>query len=483
MGKMELKLSAIMEDVLEYAPIGMDDDFFDLGGDSLKAIEFVSEAHNEGIYFKLQSIFDHPTVRQLTEHIKFGEKQTVSFSDTDFTEANQILEKNKIEYISTPQKIEVGNLLLAGATGYLGIHILSEFIEHESGFAYCLVRGKNQEDSEQRLDSLLHFYFGNRYAGCDRIKVLCADLQKERFGLSVQEYMTLIPTVSTVINAAASVKHYGSYQYFYEANVETTKRIIEFCIDAKARLIHTSTLSVSGNSFGDDFDGYISETEKHFYENSLYIGQPLDNVYARSKFEAEKIILDAMGNGLMANILRIGNLTNRLSDGVFQRNHESNAFLTRVKAALELGMLPDYIMEIYAEFTPVDEAARAVMTITQHFNMEQTVFHVNSTEVVYLDKLLAYLKKLGYPIKAVDATKFIAALRKTMEQSGMKHIFEAFISDLDVNDRLNYDSNIRIENNFTARYLKSLGFEWSNIDFDYLRKYISYFRKIGYLED
>lgn len=69
-----------------------------------------------------------------------------------------------------------------------------------------------------------------------------------------------------------------------------------------------------------------------------------------------------------------------------------------------------------------------------------------------------------------------------MEQSSTKHIFETFIGDIDVNDRLNYDSNIRIENDFTARYLQQLGFEWPDIDVDYMRKYIAYFKKIGYLE-
>ena len=152
-------------------------------------------------------------------------------------------------------------------------------------------------------------------------------MQKEHLGLTEREYEAIIPKIGTVINAAASVKHYGSYQYFYETNVETVKRLIEFCKVAEARLVHTSTLSVSGNSFGDEFNGYISETEEHFFESSLYIGQPLDNVYARSKFEAEKIVLDAMGRGLEANIMRMGNLSNRLNDGLFQKNHESNAAL------------------------------------------------------------------------------------------------------------------------------------------------------------
>lgn len=477
-GEMEIRLVSLMEQVLDYSPIGRDDDFFNIGGDSLKAIEFISKAHSEGIHFAIQSIFEYSTVRQLAEYIQAGDKQKVPFYEENFTEINKILSKNKLEYISSPHKIEMGNLLLAGATGYLGIHILVDFIEHENGLAYCLVRGKDLADSEQRLRTLLSFYFKDQYIKCDRIKVLCADLQKERFGLTEQEYVAIIPEINTVINAAASVKHYGSYQYFYEANVTTVKHLIEFCWNAEARLIHTSTLSVSGNSFGDEFSGYISETEKHFFESNLYIGQSLDNVYARSKFEAERVVLTAMEKGLKANIMRMGNLTNRVCDGVFQKNYGTNAFLTRVKAILELGMIPDYIMDIYAEFTPVDEAARAVMTIAQHFSTDQTVFHINSTKKVYLDRLCTYFSQLGYQINIVDATEFTNALRKTMKQNGMKHIFEAFINDLDVNDHLNYDSNIRIENDFTSQYLQRLGFEWSDIGLEYFQKYVAYLKKL-----
>ena len=474
------ELCRLMEAVLGTSPIGITNDFFDLGGDSLKAIEFVSKAHNEGIYFNLQNVFDYPTVQKLCDCIENGDKQDFSFADVNFSEINKILAKNKLENMAVPAKTEVGNILLAGATGYLGIHILADFLENDSGKAYCLVRGKDKVTSTQRLKELLSFCFGDTYSNLNRIEVVCADLQKDRFGLSEEEYTALFDKIDTVINCAASVKHYGSYQYFYEANVETTHRLIEFCKSANAKLIHTSTLSVSGNSFGDDFDGYISETKKHFYESSLYIDQPLENVYARSKFEAEKAVLDAMAEGLQANIMRMGNLTNRLSDGFFQRNHESNAFLKRVKAVLEMGIIPDYLMSQYVEFTAIDEAANAVMTIARYFSAWQTVFHINSTKVVYLDKLLEHLNALGYPLKVVGGAEFTDALRQTAKQAGMEHIFETFINDMDENDHLNYDSNIRIENDFTERYLNQLGFYWSEIGLDYLRKYVEYFKKIGY---
>lgn len=482
-GKMEKKLAEIMEQVLEYSPVGREDNFFDLGGDSLKAIEFVSEAHQEGIYFALQNIFDYPAICQLAEYIEKGDKQKLELEDLNFSETGKILEKNRIECIGASQNVDVGNILLTGATGYLGIHILSDYLEHDEGTAYCLVRGKDYADSKERFAGLLKHYFGEKYDHSNRIQVICADLQEDKFGLSMSDYAHLLSKADTVIHAAASVKHYGSYKYFYETNVKPVKRLIEFCFEANAKLVHISTLSVSGNSFTDQFDGYVSADEKHFYESNLYIGQSLENVYARSKFEAEYDVFNAMKDGLHANIMRMGNLTNRFSDGVFQKNYESNAFLKRMKAILKMGIFPDYLNDLYLEFTPVDEAADALMRIIRYFNTKQTVFHINSNKVIYINELLVYLNQLGYHMSMVDGREFTKVLREMGEQNDGKFVFETFINDLDTNDRLIYDSNIRIENEFTVEYLRQLGFEWNDMGFGYLEKYIKYFQRIGYLEE
>ena len=497
--EMEKRLAALMEKVLERSPIGREDNFFNIGGDSLKAIEFLAQAHTEGVYFSLQNIFEHPTVRELSEFIESGSKHTdsnqktsieinnkllVPYQESDFTRVNAVLAKNRAEIKGVPDRTKVGNILLAGATGYLGIHILAEYLDNDNGTAYCLVRGKNQADSEKRLGELMKFYFGEKYISLfgKRIQVYCSDLQMDNFALDAQDYKFFLDNVITVINSAASVKHYGSYKYFYDVNVETTRQLIDFCRRNGARLIHISTTSVSGNGNIDVFDGYVSDTEKYFYEDSLYIGQPLENVYARSKFEAEKLVLEAIQGGLQACIMRMGNLTNRASDGVFQINYETNAAAQRIKGVLELGVLPDYLIEdgMYVEFTPIDEASKAIMLLTRHFVPERTVFHINSTKVVYLDKLLGYFSELGYPIQVVSGKKFASELRGTARKAGMEHILELFINDLDEQDRLNYNSNIHIESRFTEEYLKRLGFVWGEIGLEYLRKYTAYFEKIGY---
>lgn len=475
------KLVNIMETVIGQSPIGLNDNFFDVGGDSLKAIEFVSEAHTEGFYFNVQSIYDNPTILRMCEYIENGNDKKV-YVDGDFCDIHKSIVNNKISTNYVVCDSEIGNLFLTGATGYLGIHILADFLENEKGMVYCLIRGDDVEDSKNKLKKFLYFYFGGKYISLfsTRIIVMNGDLLTEHFGFDEICYHSISNKVQTVIHAAASVKHYGMYKYFYEINVEGTRKVIQFAMQAKAKLIHVSTLSISGNSLGDNFDTYRSLDEKFFHENDLFIGQSLDNVYIRSKFEAEKAVIEAIKEGLQANICRIGNLTNRYSDCKFQYNYETNAFVQRVKALLELGVFPDYLLPLYVEFTPIDDAAKAIIMIATHFNANYNVFHINNNKVVYFDKLLNYFKNIGIDMKIVSDKEFANQLRQMAEQTNTKYIFETFINDMTENEHLNYDSNIHILNDFTVDYLKALGFEWPDIDFDYVKRYVNYFKDIGY---
>ena len=149
---------------------------------------------------------------------------------------------------------------------------------------------------------------------------------------------------------------------------------------------------------------------------------------------------------------------------------------------MELGVCPDYLMEFYLEFTPIDEAVEAVMTLARHFSMKQTVFHISNIKHAKMKQLGEDFSKLGYTLKVVDRIKFTEALNATTKQKGREHIFNAFITDLDENNQLNTIGDIYADSNYTAGYLRALGFEWNEIDLEYLAKYVAYFEKIGYLE-
>ena len=256
--------------------------------------------------------------------------------------------------------------------------------------------------------------------------------------------------------------------------------MVDYALKINARFIHISTISVSGNSLADGFDTEYAQEERYYSEDCLYQEQSLKNVYVRSKFEAECVVLDAILNGLQANILRVGNLTNRSRDYVFQENYKGNAFFARMRAIMELKNIPEYFLPLYCEFSPIDDTADAVVRIARHFNMEHTVFHVYSNQNLYFDRLLEILKSLSMEMNVLSGKDFRKCLKDTIEQK-KDYIYEAFVNDLDEQGNLNYETNIHIQNDFTVAYLKQLGFKWTKIDFEYVKGYIEYFKNLGFL--
>ncbi len=468
----EQVLCNVLAELFQAEQVSVEDDFFEIGGDSLRAIEYVAKAHNEGISFALQNVFDYPSVRQLCEYLNSNERVKVEYFPEDFVKYQPLLEQNIIDEKFIPVRKSLGNMFLTGATGFLGSHVLERFMKEESGKIYCLVRG-----GEKRLADTLEYYFGDTFADQLGHRIIAVEGDITR-----QDLADVLPDdVQTVVHTAATVKHYGSYNYFYGVNVLGTKHVIAYTKRVGAELLHISTLSVSGNSLVDAFDIYYAEETMEFAENSLYIGQPLDNVYIHSKFEAERAVLDAMLEGLDAKIIRVGNLTNRASDYKFQPNYQSNAFLTRVKAALELGRLPDYLLSLYAEFSPIDQTAEGIVKIAQYAD-RQTVFHLNSNRGLYFDRMIKMLHTLGISMDVVEGNEFNRILQQLAKDSGTEYIYEAFQNDMDQDGKLVYDSNIHILNDFTVWFLEKLGFQWIEIDQIYMNGYIEYFRKLDYLE-
>lgn len=67
----ETLLAQLFQEYLEISrPVGTQDNFFFLGGDSIKGMQIVSAAMEHGLRFKLSDLFANPTVQQLSEHLK-----------------------------------------------------------------------------------------------------------------------------------------------------------------------------------------------------------------------------------------------------------------------------------------------------------------------------------------------------------------------------------------------------------------------------
>ncbi|WP_254207985.1 non-ribosomal peptide synthase/polyketide synthase, partial [Paenibacillus sp. AK121] len=72
----ERALVAIWQSVLNVQTVGILDNFFDLGGDSIKAIQFSSRLLQAGYKMDMKDLFKFPNVKELAPHLRLADKQT-----------------------------------------------------------------------------------------------------------------------------------------------------------------------------------------------------------------------------------------------------------------------------------------------------------------------------------------------------------------------------------------------------------------------
>ena len=472
---------SIWEDILK-TKVGIDNDLFELGADSLSAIKFKVEALNNNIDIPYADIFKYKTIRKLSEK-KSKAIESIPLESYDYTKINALLKNNKLRLNYKINHSKKNNVLLFGSNGFVGMHIINSFIKNDSGNIYCVMRDKNSNSALDRFINTLHFYFGNTldpYIN-KRIFIIKGNITKENFDMSKNNFETVANNTSIVINAAANVKHYGNFDKFKNINIDSTINVINYCKKYNKRLLHLSTLSISGNMFLDGSMPLkdINKSEKiYFAENNLFINQSLDNVYTRSKFEAEKIILDNIADGLDAKILRLGNITSRFCDGVFQINPEDNAFVNRFKSIMGLRLLPKSLLEQEVEFTPVDLCSEAIVKIMQYNSKLISVVHVYNSNHIKINKILKILNELNIKIDTCSDEEFA----KLITSPNSKSKITGIVNDLTPDKKLKYSSNIKVKSNLSVDYLSKCNFKWKKINKIYIQKYFNYLININFFK-
>ncbi|MBR5428242.1 MAG: iron-containing alcohol dehydrogenase, partial [Clostridia bacterium] len=428
------KVCAAAAELLSLDEVGIDDNFFAVGGSSLTAVELALQLNIEP-----QLIYDRPFLGLLASAI--NDMRTDVKSEDEEIYNRIIAETRGGKRAGAPKCV-----LLTGATGFLGAHIL-KCLSERGVETVVPVR------SRERLARRLSYYFG--VTELPGVRVVTGDIEKPRLGMRDEQYEALAEQVDTVIHTAANVHHAGDYADLERTNVGGTKNVIEFARDAHAVLNHTSTTSLCGA-------GTVLEDHKNavFNESVLYIGQHYaDNVYIHSKYEAEKVALDARREGLPVNIFRMGNLTWRVGDGKFQPNTDDNGFLHRVCALLKLGIVNDNMDKYPMDLTAIDEAARAVTLLALSDGINE-IYHIINPNYLPVRELFA---GLGAPYREVSTAVTIETVAANAEDRDV-HVFE-FYSLISARSE-----NIEVGTAFTVGELEKRGFRWTLPDSAYLNR-------------
>ncbi len=467
----------IFADILKTDKVGATDSFFLIGGTSLAAMRIIVEMNKAGHSIVYKDVFDHPTPRALAQFVSGEEvKEIVQDSivmDYDYTAINALLQNNTLDNFRNGERQRLGNVLLTGATGYLGIHILRELLMMQGADRpekiYCLVRGKREQTPEKRLKALLFYYFEHSFAEefANRIVMVDGDVtQPEIFATLEGE------RIDTVINCAAVVKHFSQGTEIEDVNVGGVNNLIDFCLHREALLIHVSTVSVAGMSV----DGIPAPTTQ-ITEQMLWFGQSVENQYAHSKFLAERNILEnIVNNGLNAKIMRVGTLSARDSDGEYQINFNTNSFMGRLKIYSMLGVSPYEMLDTQVEFSPIDETAKSILLLATT-PKECCLFHPTNSHKQPMADIFAEMTKLGLPVRAVEKDEFDKALEEAKADPVKAQQLTGMLAYVQTGRVV---VTLRANNAFTLQVLHRLGYRWPNTSWDYISRFLEAIKGLGF---
>lgn len=406
--------------------IGVHDNFFALGGDSILAIQVVSRAAERGLTLSLRDLFEFQTIGEL-EALLGDAAGTSAALELDLKREVQSLEMQLPDPIlpcgatSPPREV-----LLTGATGFVGAHLLVELAVRHGLVVHCLVRAGATSDASRRLRGVLECYdIDVERLPWDRIHVHTGDMSMPHFGLSDGESHALEGCIDAVVHCGAQVDHARRYADLKATNVLGTIEAIRFALRGKPKMFHfVSTTGVRG----------VSETESQAPHLPEYWDIPTPrgtvNGYAQSKWVAEQLVHRAAKRGLSAVVYRPGLVWGHSRTGAIpMENYWLTFFL---KACVEVRAVPDVVVHLSG--VSVNQFCRAVVTRLTQPEDASSVFNLDFPIDLDAGDVASLYKKVDVDTDVVPYSEWHASLRQVAETTNDPDIVKLAALASDRND-------------------------------------------------
>jgi thioester reductase-like protein len=246
-------------------------------------------------------------------------------------------------------------LLLTGATGFIGSHLLWTWLQKTESDIYVLARGRRDAAPRDRIiRALLQFYRPAELAGLDRrLHILSGDVTQKRLGLDRLTWWQLRGRLTHIIHCAAAARFDLEVAEARRNNVRGAQNILSLASECRKlqRLDYVGTAYVAGNR-----EGRIREEESD-------AGQEFRNSYEQSKLEAEVKVREAM-NELPIAIQRPSIV---ICDSRTGRASNHNGFYRALRAYLtgKLTALPGHADSLL-DLVPVNYVTEAMFRIAHN---------------------------------------------------------------------------------------------------------------------
>ncbi|MFB6893419.1 amino acid adenylation domain-containing protein [Kitasatospora sp. NPDC056327] len=403
----------LWSELLGVPEVGPDDDFFDLGGNSLLAMEMLARAR---IMFGIDVTRIRFLTRSLLRDATLGAFAAATFAArsgtgdgsgdgdgtggaaVDWAAEARLDTPLQQSWSPAPSRAEPAEILLTGATGFCGAHLLDALLRTTAARVHCLVRAPDEEHALERLRAAQQRYL--RHDLTDRRVVpLVGDLAEPLLGLTRPHFERLAAGLDAIHHLGGQVNFIYPYHQLRAANVAGTREVVRLAGHSRGIPVHyLSTLAVLAG-FGPAGVREVTERTPLAHPDKLAVG------YVESKWVAEQLLHHAAGAGLPVTVLRTNDVTGDLRTGVTNTGTEICAL---IKYIAESGTSPDVRFPL--DFVPADRFGRAVCHITAHAPAAGEVYHLTSPHPADLADLAGRLRARGHPVDAVPYEEWVRGL-------------------------------------------------------------------------
>lgn len=398
----ERKLAEIWGSILEVEveKIGVRDSFEEFGGNSLLSVRVVSEV-NEKLEAKisLNDFLEAPEIEHFSKKIEAVLSGSTIPTVSDDIDSDAFLNCNIFPQQSMSKSVP--ELLLTGASGFLGTFLLSDLLTQTRADVHCLVRASSVEEGKARLQSQLKQHNLWREDLVERIFPVIGDLSLPMLGLTEAKFFRLSEKIDAIYHCGAWVNVIYPYSALKAANVKGTEEILKLACQGQIKPVHfISTVDVYS---------FVQETELRTVseKDAIGPGNQLCSGYAQSKYVAEKLVIAAGERGLPVSIYRPSNILG---------SHKASTFpidsfvIKMLQGCLHMEAAPE--IEALLNIVPVDYVSRAVVTLSQQPSSLGRSMNITNPQPVRWSDLLEMAADIGYPVKRLTYESWYADLLK-----------------------------------------------------------------------
>lgn len=332
----------------------------------------------------------------------------------------------------------VRGVMVTGATGFLGVHILAELLdENPEVTAYCLVRANSDEHALQRLkDQAAKFEI--LIDEC-RIHVLCGDINKHQLGLADDDWLICTDNIQQIIHASAHVNHIEGYATFRDAT-RGMKEIIRLAGTGKRKLIHfMSSIAACARKAGDRMS---------MFENEIFIqdGESVFGGYGQSKWAQETLLRRANELGIPYAIYRFGELSGSSKTGLGQADDMLHRLL---QMRFAIGCR-EKISNDVLDMVPIDIAAKLVVKTVFTSEIWNTIVHATHPKPFPMPYVYKSAEDQGLKFEAVSKARYLEKCNDYIKYAASINSVDGFVLECVLRDFAGSSKNMTMVDGYFA---------------------------------